>query len=188
MKRLLIVIALVVTLAPAVSASGSSRLSSQLISGKNLSRQWSKYYIQKRDTATCPESNFGRSTSKSVVRTIFADTNTGTLLLERLTTATSPATIYGTLVARTLKCPKSGGSLHGYVTYQRVRSIVMSGIANPHHAFSLAAEAGGNSVTGCVVYAVKGNVVVAFAELSILPFNARQFKTTLEKALAKVTS
>jgi hypothetical protein len=187
-KRLLIVVALLVTLAPAVSASGATRLSSQLLTGKQLSRGWSRYYIENQDTATCPESNFGRPTAKTSTRTMFANTNSGTLLLEKLSTSSSPAALYNTLVQRTLKCSKSSGALKGYLTDQRVRSIAMSGIVSPHHAFSLAAEAGGINVTGSVVYAVKGNVVVAFGELSVLPFNARQFKTTLEKALAKITS
>jgi hypothetical protein len=188
MKRLLIATALFLALAPAASASASTHLSSQLLSGKSLSHQWSKYYIQNRDTATCPESNFGRPTGKSSTRVIYANNNSGTLILEKLTETRSPATLYDTLVQRTLKCPKSAGPTSEYVTYQRVRSIQISGVSNPHHAFSLAAEAGGSSVTGSVVYAVKGNVVVAFAELSILPFNAPQFKTMLKKALAKVTS
>jgi hypothetical protein len=187
-KRLLIVAALCVALAPAASASASPHLSSQLLSGKNLSKQWSRYYVENQDTATCPESNFSRPTSKSSTRAIFANNNSGTLILEKLTVTKSSAALYKTLVAQTLKCPKSGKSLSKYVTYQRVRSIQVSGIPNPHRAFDLAAEAGGNSVTGCVVYAIKGDEVVAFAELSILPFNARLFKTTLVKALAKVTA
>lgn len=187
MKRLLIVVVLVVTLAPAAIASASTHLSSQLLSGKNLSKQWSRYYIENKDTATCPESNFGRPTSTSSTRDFFANDSSGTLILEKLSTSASPAKLYDTLVERTLKCPTSV-STSKYVTYQRVRSIQLPGISNPHHAFYLSAQAGGASVTGSVVYAVKGKVVVAFAELSIVPFNARQFKSTLEKALAKVTS
>jgi hypothetical protein len=188
MKRLLLVVALFVALAPVASASASTHLTSQLLSGKNLSKQWSRYYIQNQDTATCPESNFGRPTSKSSTRVIFANNNSGTLILEKLTATKSPATLYDILVSQTLKCSKSGKSLSKYVTYQRVRSIQITGISNPHRAFSLAAEAGGSSVTGCVVYAVKGDEVVAFAELSVLPFGARQFKAALEKALAKVAA
>ncbi len=188
MKRVLIVAVLLATLAPALSASGASPLSSQLVTGKQLSRQWSRYYIQSKDTATCPESNFGAPAGKLSTRTVFANTNSGTLLLEKLTDSSSPTALYNTLVERTLKCSKSSSALSGYITYQRVRPIAMSGIVTQHRVFSLAAEAGGNSVTGCVVYAVKGKVVVAFAELSVLPFNVRQFKTTFEKALAKVTS
>lgn len=186
MKRLLIVVALVVTLAPAASASASAHLSSQLLSGKNLSKVWSRYYIENQDTATCPESNFDRPTSEASTRAFFANNSSGTLILEKLATSGGPSKLYDTLVERTLKCPKSA-STSSYVTYQRVRSISISGITNPHRAFSLSADAGGTSVNGCVVYAVKGDVVIAFAELSILPFSARQFKSTLEKALAKVT-
>jgi hypothetical protein len=188
MKRLLLVVALCVALAPAVSASASTHLSSQLLTGKNLSKQWSRYYIQNQDTATCPESNFARPTSKSSTRAIFANNNSGTLILEKLTATKNPAALYNTLVSQTLRCPKSGKAVSENVTYQRVRSVQISGIAKPHRAFSLAAQADGSSVTGCVVYAVKGDEVVAFAELSILPFSARQFKTTLEKALAKVAA
>jgi hypothetical protein len=187
-KRVLSVVALLVALAPALSASGATRLSSQLLSGKELSRQWSTYIIANKDTATCPESNFASPTGETSARALFADTSTGTLLLEKLSTSPNPVALYDTLVERTLKCSKSSHALNGYITYQRVRSVQISGIVSQHRAFSLAAEAGGNSVAGSVVYVIKGNVVVAFAELSILRFNAPLFKTALEKALAKVTS
>jgi hypothetical protein len=188
MKRLLIVVALLVALAPAVTASAATPLSSQLLSGKNLSKQWSTYYVENQDTATCPESNFGRPTSKSSTRAIFADHSSGTLILEDLRVTKSPTATYEALVEATLRCSKSKSALSKYVTFQQVRSIQISGISNPHRAFSLAAEAGGDSVAGRVVYALKGKVVVAFAELSIQRFNAAQFKTTLEKALSKVAS
>jgi hypothetical protein len=185
-KRLLIVVALLVTLAPAMSASATTSLSSQLLSGKNLTKQWSAYYVESQETATCPESNFGRPTSKSSARTFFADHSTGTLILEDLRVTKSPIATYDALVEATLKCSKAKSALSKYVTYQQVRSIQIAGISNTHRAFSLAAEAGGHSVSGRVVYALRGKVVVAFAELSIERFNAGQFESTLAKALAKV--
>jgi hypothetical protein len=72
-------------------------------------------------------------------------------LLEKLSASGSPVALYNTLVQRTVECSKSNGALKGYITYQQVRSIQISGIAGTHRVFSLAAEAGGSSVTGCVV-------------------------------------
>ncbi len=185
-KRLLIVVALVVSLAPAVGASAATHLSSQLLSGKNLSKQWSRYYIENQDMSSCPESIFRRPSNKSSTVAFFANRSSGTLILEDLSTATSPTKTYDALVSTTLRCSKSDHTSNKYVTFQQVRAIQVSGISDPHRAFSLSAEAGGISVSGRVVYAVKGHVAVAFAELSILPFNAGQFKSTLEKALAKI--
>jgi hypothetical protein len=188
MKRLLIVVALVMTLAPCASASATSRLSSELLVAKNLPAQWSRYYIENKDTASCPESNFRKPTSHSSVRVIYVDRSSGTLMLEKLRISANPAEFYSTLITRTLKCPKTGTDFDGYVTFQQIHSIDLGGIPVPHRAFTLSAVVGGANITGCVVYALKGNAVVAFAELSILSLSERQFKTTLVEALKKVVT
>jgi hypothetical protein len=187
MKRLLIVTALLFALAPSVSASASTSVKSELLTSKSLTAAWSKYYIENQDTVSCPESNFRTPTSRTSVRTIFADRSSETLLLEKLTASASPAKVYDTLVTQTLKCPKTGAKLDGQVTFQQIHSYDLTGISFPHRAFTLHAVVGGADVTGCVVYAFKGKVVVAFAELSLLSLSEPQFKATFVKALKKIT-
>jgi hypothetical protein len=188
MKRLLIVIALLAVLSPSTSASGATGLKSELLTSKDLTPQWSRYYIENQDTVSCPESNFRKPSSHTSARIIFVNRTSGTLLLEKLRATANPAQLYDTVVSRTLKCPKTGTKLDGYVTFQQIHSVDLSGISVPHRAFTLSAVVGGANVSGCVVYALQGNIVVAFAELSLLSLSKRQFETTLHKALARVAT
>jgi hypothetical protein len=188
MKRLLIVTALLFALTPCVSASASTSVKSELLTSKSVSAGWSKYYIESQDTVSCPESNFRTPSGRTSVRAIFANRSSETLLLEQLTASGSPAKLYSTLVTQTLKCPKTGAKLDGQVTFQQIHSYNLTGIALPHRAFTLHAVVGGADVTGCVVYALKGKIVVAFAELSLLSLSEQQFKATFVKALKKITT
>jgi hypothetical protein len=173
-------------LAPSVGASAGTRSASELLSRGDLSAKWSRYYIENRDTESCPESNFTKPTGLSSARVIYVDRSSGTLLLEKLQDSAKPAKFYDTLITRTLKCPKTAAELDGQVTFQQVRSVDITGVGTPHRAFLLHAVVGSATVTGCVVYAFKGNVVVAFAELSLMGFGQQQFKSTFIKALARV--
>jgi hypothetical protein len=185
-KRLAIFIALLMALAPSVSASASTRPSSELLTRGDLSAKWTRYYIENRDTESCPESNFTKPTAPASARVIYVDRSSGTLLLEELRDSANPVKFYDTLITRTLKCPKTASQLDGQVTFQQIRSVDITGVSTPHRAFLLHAVVGSATVTGCVVYALKGNVVVAFAELSLMTLNQQQIKSTFVKALAKV--
>jgi hypothetical protein len=189
MKRLLSVIALFAALAPSVSAAAAPRpLTSELLSSKNLNSQWSRYYIERQDTSSCPEYNFSKPSSPASARTMFVNESTGTLLLEKLGESSNPVQLYNTLVTRTLKCPKTGSKLDGQVTFQQIHPMVLTGVAEPHRAFTLHAVVGGATVTGCVVYARKGSIVVAFAELSVFSLSQRQFKAAFATALKKTAA
>jgi hypothetical protein len=185
-KRLAIFITILMALAPSINASASTRPASELLTRSDLSAQWSRYYIESRDTQSCPESNFTEPTGPSSARVVYVDRSSGTLLLEKVRADVDPAKFYDTLITRTLKCPKTAAELDGQVTFQKVRSVDITGVSTPHRAFLLHAVVGSATVTGCVVYAIKGNVVVAFAEISLMTLNQQQFKSTLVKALAKV--
>jgi hypothetical protein len=185
MKRFAAMTALLVVLLSSVSASAAPSLRHQLLSAKEVPG-WSTYYIAAAETRSCPESTFAKPTTSSAVREVFANRPSETLLLEKLATSKSPKTTYNTVLAKMTKCPKTGSTVDGQVTFPRTRAVNLGHFAVPVRAFTVSFVLGGAHVTAAVAYAMKGRVVLAFAEISLTTLNTHTFKKFLGEAISRM--
>jgi hypothetical protein len=185
MKRTVASVALLLVLLSSVTASASPSLRHQLLSPKQVPG-WSKYYIAPAETASCPESTFAKPTTSSAIREVFANRSSETLLLERIATSKNPKATYNLVLAKMTKCPKTGSTVDGQVTFPRTRSVNLGHYVVPVRGFTVSFVLGGSHVTGAVAYAIKGPIVLAFAEISLTTLNTRTFKKQLAEALAKI--
>jgi hypothetical protein len=185
MKRLMVTTSLVVAMifSGAVSAS-ATMLSAQLVSQRQLP-SWSRYDVVPSDVALCPESSFQVGTSHTEARVFFAQEKTETLFAEKIVTSSNPTKTYANAVAKTADCP-SATTIDGNATFQRIKTLNLGRFSVPVRAFSLSAVAGGAVVTGCVLFARKGNVVLDIGEISKGSINARAFKAEVVRALANI--
>jgi hypothetical protein len=188
MKRLFAVAAVLLVLGPCVSAGATSSLKSELLSLKQFPAQWSKYGIATADTRFCPEASFKGRKSASLARVVFANRGTESLFLEQLHRSKSPATVYASEVANATHCKKTGTEFKNTTTFETIKPVHLGKFSVPVRAFSMTAEVNGDKVTGCVVYARKGQVVFVAAEISLDPLNVKLFKSMVAHAIAKVPS
>jgi hypothetical protein len=184
-KRIAAVTALVVVILSSVSAGAAPSLSHQLLSAHQVAG-WSKYDIAANETASCPESTFAKPTTRFAVREVFANRSSETLLLERIATSSNPQTTYNALLAKMTKCPTTGSTVDGQVTFPQRRSVNLGRYSVPVKGFTISFVVGGSHVTGAVAYAKKGSTVLAFAELSLTALNTRTFKKLLAEAISKI--
>jgi hypothetical protein len=185
MKQFAGVIALLLVLLSSVTASAAPSLAHQLLSPKAVPG-WSSYYIAAAETASCPESTFAKPTTPSAIREVLANRSSETLLLERIATSKNPKTTYNSVLAKLTKCPKTGSTIDGQVTFPRTRSVNLGHYAVPVRGFTLSFVLGGAHVTGAVAYAMKGPIVLTFAEISLTTLNTHTFKKLLAEALSKI--
>ena len=189
MKRLWLVALLVLPAFLLVSeASATPTVPSQLLTRSQLSSGWSRYDIAAADTATCPESSFRAPVSSSAARVVFVERSSETLLLEKLQSVSDPVVAYAAAVANVTDCRRTDAQIDGLPAYQRINPVNLGSYLVPVRAFSIMATVGFVSVAGCVAYALKGHVVVAFGELTMGSVNARQFKRLLTRALARISA
>jgi hypothetical protein len=184
-KRLAAVTALVVLLLSSVSAGAAPSLRHQLLSAHQVAG-WTKYYIAAAETASCPESTFAKPTTSSSAREVFANRSSETLLLERIATSINPQNTYNSVLAKMTKCPKTGSTVDGQVTFPQRRSVNLGHYSVPVRGFTISFVLGGSHVTGAVAYAKKGSTVLAFAEISLTTLNTRSFKKFLAEAISKI--
>jgi hypothetical protein len=185
MKRFAVGVTLLVVLLSSVAASAAPALRHQLLPAKEVPG-WSKYYIAAAETKSCPESTFAKPTTRSAVREVFVSRSSETILLERIATSRSPQATYESVLAKMTKCPKTGSTVDGQVTFQRTRAVNLGHYAVPVRAFTVTFVLGGAHVTGVVAYATKGPIVLAVAEMSLTTLNAHAFKKLLAEAIAKI--
>jgi hypothetical protein len=185
MKRFAAAVALLVVLLSSAGASAAPSLHHQLLSAKALPG-WSKYYVGAAETVSCPESTFAKPTTSSALREVFANRSSETLLFERIATSRNPKTTYNSVLAKMTKCPKTGSTVDGQVTFPRTRSVNLGHYAVPVRGFTVSFVLGGAHVTGAVAYAMKGPIVLAFAEISLTTLNTQTFKKLLAEALSKI--
>jgi hypothetical protein len=185
MKRFAAAVALLAVLLSSASASAAPSLQHQLLSAKEVPG-WSKYVVAAAETVSCPESTFATPTTPSAIREVFANRSLETLLLERIATSKNPKTTYNSVLAKMTKCPKTGSTVDGQVTFQRTRSVNLGHFAVPVRGFTVSFVLGGAHVTGAVAYAIKGPIVLAFAEMSLTTLNTHTFKKLLTEALSKI--
>jgi hypothetical protein len=186
MKRLAAVTALLVVLLSSVSASAAPSLRHELLLPKELPG-WSRYYVAPAETAGCPESTFAKSTTPSALREVFVNRSSQTLLLEKITTSKNPKDTYDVVLAKMTKCPKSASTVDGQVTFQRTRPVNLGHYAVAVRGFMVSFVLGGAKVTGAVAYAIKGPIVLAFAEITLTTLNAASFKKLLAQALSRIS-
>ena len=185
MKRFFLTAPLVIALvfSGAISASATT-LSAQLLSQKQLS-SWSRYGVVAADVARCPESSFRVVTSPTQAGVFFVQAKTETLFAEKLVTSSNPKQIYAADVAKSAACP-AATTINGSATTQRIKALNLGRFSVPVRAFSLYAVVGGTAVSGCVLYARKGNVVLEIGELSMGSISERAFKADVVLALGKI--
>jgi hypothetical protein len=186
MKRIAACTAVLVVMLSCVGAAAATPLRHQLLIPRDVPG-WSKYYIAAADTRSCPESTFAKPTTASAVREVFANRSSETLLLEKLETSTTPTLTYNAVLDHMTKCTKIAATFDGQVTFQRKESVNLGRFAVPVKAYTIAFVLGGANVTGVIAYAKKGHVVVALAEITETELSARQFKSTLREALARIS-
>jgi hypothetical protein len=184
-KRIAAATALVVVLLSSANAGAAPSLTHQLLSAHQVSG-WSKYYIAANETASCPESTFAKPTTRSAVREVFANRSSETLLLERIATSADPQSTYNSVLAKMTKCPKTGSTVDGQVTFPQRRSVNLGHYSVPVRGFTISFVLGGSHVIGAVAYAKKGSIVLAFAELSLTTLNTRSFEKLLAEAISKI--
>jgi hypothetical protein len=185
MKRFAVGLVLLAVLVPSVSASAAPALRHQLLSAKAVPG-WSKYYIAPAETASCPESTFAKPKTRSAIREVFVNRSSETLLLERLATSKDPAITYGAVLAKMTKCPRTGTTVDGQVTFQRIRAVNLGHYAVPVRGFTVSFVLGGANVMGVVAYAEKRATVLAFAEITLTTINERAFRKYLAAAISKM--
>jgi hypothetical protein len=186
MRRFAAVMALIVVLLSSATASAAPSLHHQLLSAKSVPG-WSKYYIAPAETASCPESTFAKPKTPSAIREVFVNRSSETLLLERLATSKDPVATYDVVLAKMTKCPRTGSTIDGQVTFQRKRAVNLGHFAVPVRGFTVSFVLGGADVSGVVAYAMKGPTVLAFAEITLTQINTREFKKLLTEALSKIS-
>ncbi len=177
--------ALVVVILSSAGAGAAPSLGHQLLSSHEVPG-WSRYYIAANETASCPESTFAKPTTRFAAREVFANRSTETLLLERIATSSNAQITYNALLAKMTKCPNTGSTVDGQVTFPQRRSVNFGRYSVPVKGFTIAFVLGGSHVTGAVAYAKKGSIVLAFAELSLTTLNTRTFKKLLADAISKI--
>lgn len=183
MKRLVLApLAVALVLSGAVGASAST-LSKQLIGASELSGSWSAYGVSGADLTGCPESLFTRSSGSASA--FFVQRGAQSLVAEKLVASTSAASAYASAVARMSTChaPKS---VAGDSMTVRISPLSLGRSDGPERAFAVTSVVGGTRVTGEVVVARKGNVVVELAEATLASFSRQRFKSDLDIALAKI--
>jgi hypothetical protein len=185
-KRIAAITAVLVVMLSCVSASAATPLRGQLLTSRNVPG-WAKYYIAAADTRSCPESTFAKPTTGSAIREVFANRSSETLLLEKLETSPTPTLTYNTVVDHMTKCTKIAATFDGQVTFQRKQSVNLGRFVVPVKAYTIAFVLGGANVTGVIAYAKKGRVVLALAEITKTELSARQFKSALREALARIS-
>jgi hypothetical protein len=183
-KRALLAI-VVFALIP-VSAGAVTPPSKNVLVLSQLGTQWSTYHISAADTSHCPEAAF-RAGSGSV-RAVFAQRESETILVEKLTITKSPSTALASAVTSATVCHSASTVIDGYTTFPTIKPVKLGHFAVTVRAFSLSATVGAAKVTGAMAFAFKGRTVVALGEISTGPLNVGQFKSDLTKALAKVPS
>ncbi|HTT59065.1 MAG TPA: hypothetical protein VMF33_03370 [Acidimicrobiales bacterium] len=186
MKRIAALTAVLVVMLSCAGASAATPLRHQLLTSRDV-RGWTTYDVAAADTRSCPESTFSQPTNKSAVREVFADRSSETLLLEKLVTSPTPTLTYDAVLDHVTKCTKVAATFDGQVTFQRRQSVNLGHFAVPVRAYTVAFVLGGATVTGVIAYAKKGPVVLALAEITMTELSARQFKSTLREALARIS-
>jgi len=185
-KRLLLApLAVALLLSGAVGASALT-LSKQLLSPKQLP-SWSRYYVGAAQLTGCPESSFQPTKSPHVVREFLVQMSSMTLLAEKLVVSSDPAENFESTTATVAKC-RAAATIDGSVTFQRIKALNLGTFAVPVRAFSLYAVVGGAALTGCVVYASKGDVLLEIGELSMGSINPRAFRADVNLALERIRS
>jgi hypothetical protein len=185
MKRFAAVMTLFVVILSSVGAAAAPSLRHELLPPKAVPG-WSKYYIAAAETQSCPESTFAKPTTPSAVREVFANRSSETLLLEKLATSKSPKATYNSVLAKMTKCPKTGSTVDGQVTFPQKRPVNLGHFVVPVRGFAVSFVLGGAHVTGVVAYAIKGRTVLALGEISLTTLNARAFKRLVTEALSKI--
>jgi hypothetical protein len=185
MKRVAATLTLFVVLLSSATASAAPTLHHQLLSATQVPG-WSTYYIAPAETVSCPESTFAKPKIRSALREVFVDRSSETLLLERLATSKDPKTTYGLVLAKMTKCPRTGSTVDGQVTFPRIRAVNLGHYAVPVRGFTISFVLGGANVSGVVAYAVKGPTVMAFAEITLTTINTRSFKRFLAEAISRI--
>jgi len=178
--------AFLVVILSSVSASAAPSLRHELLPAKAV-RGWSKYYIAAAETASCPESTFAKPKTHSAIREVFVNRSSETLLLEKLATSKSPQTTYDAVLEKMTRCPKTATTVDGQVTFQKTRPVNLEHFVVPVRGFLISFVLGGAHVTGVVAYAMKGPVVLAFAEISLTELNTHTFKKFLTEALSRIS-
>jgi opacity protein-like surface antigen len=186
MKRIAAATALLVVLLSSVSASAAPSLQHQLLSPKEVAG-WSTYYVAEAETASCPESTFAKPKTRSASREVFVNRSSETLLLEAIATSKTPKGTYNLVLQKMTKCPKTGSTVDGQVTFQRVRAVNLGHFAVPVRGFTVSFVLGGANVSGVVAYAEKGPIVLAFSEITLTALNAHAFKKLLANAISKIS-
>jgi hypothetical protein len=185
MRRLFLTAPLVIALvlSGAVSASAAT-LSRELLSQKQLP-SWSPYSVAASRLLRCPESSFQVADTNTEAREFLAQKKTETLFAEKLVTSSNPQKTYASALAKTAACP-AATTINGNATFQRIKPLNLGHFSVTVRAFSLYAVVGGAAITGCVVYARKGSIVLEVAELSMGLINVRAFKSDVALALANI--
>lgn len=186
MKRIAALTAVLVVMLSCVEASAASSLHHQLLTPQEVPG-WAKYYIAPAETRSCPESTFAKPTNASAIREVFANRSSETLLLEKIQTSATPTLTYNAVLDHMTKCTKIAATFDGQVTFQRKQSVNLGRYSVPVKGYTIAFVLGGANVTGVIAYAKKGRVVLALAEITKTELNARQFKSTLREALARIS-
>lgn len=168
-----------------IDAGAASSLRHELLPPRDVPG-WAKYYIAPADTRSCPESTFDKPTNGSAIREVFANRSSETLLLEKIQTSATPTLAYNTMLDHMTKCTKIAATFDGQVTFQRKQSVNLGRYTVPVRGYTIAFVLGGANVTGVIAYAKKGRVVLALAEITMTELNARQFKSALREALARI--
>ncbi|MGA7835768.1 MAG: hypothetical protein WCA31_11235 [Acidimicrobiales bacterium] len=182
MKRLFVAPLAVAVLCSGAIGASASTLSKQLVSPTELP-SWSRYFVSAALLAGCPESSF--EAARGATREFLVKRFSKTLLAEKLVESSNPTKAYASAVAIVANCHVAT-TKKGTVTSERIKSLTLGNFSVPLRAFSLSAVVDRVAVTGYVVYASKGDVLLELGEISTGSINARGFTADVRLALAKI--